>query len=236
MGRRFDFMRLIGPLVLILIAVLALAWIGLRTGSPKGRISVDDASFEFGSLGEMETTQHRFVLRNEGKSAVEIEKIFPGCGCAIVEEPRGPIEAGAEIELPLEVHGQGLSGPLSKAIVVTFRADDEGWVHPPLQLWINGIVEEDLIVQPPRVQLGDLKRDDEHRFIVEVKAPRRPIKALTVETGSERLSHQVHRRDDRSFRVELTLKTPNGAGPWNGVVVFGDGKSRVQLVVAARIR
>lgn len=82
------------------------------------KLVVVATEFKAGEVKQGAEVKHAFTLRNEGKADLEIKRVVTTCGCETVDYDK-TIAPGQEGKVTLLVRTLGLSGVLSKLIVVS---------------------------------------------------------------------------------------------------------------------
>jgi len=120
----------------LLVVSVALAG---SSGWATPTISVDEATYDFGSALEGETVVHTFVLTNTGDAVLEIEQVRPSCGCTATILSQRTLDPGDSVELRASLHTDGYGGyKISKSITVLSN-DPE---HPEVLLQLTGMIIE----------------------------------------------------------------------------------------------
>jgi hypothetical protein len=118
-------------------------------------LSLPDPVHDWGTAYRGETIEHVFAVENTGGSPLSIEDVKPNCGCTV---PKGAdykkvLQPGEKTMVTLSVDTSGLKGATKKyAEVVTNVQGDEN------KLWMQGTVEELLVVKPPQVQVQVIRK------------------------------------------------------------------------------
>lgn len=126
----------------------------------KTKISVNKANHDFGVVkeegGEVE---HTFVLKNDGKSPLVIDRITTSCGCTLPEWSKEPVPPGGTKEIKIWYDPYGRPGRFYKTISVYSNAEPRRFV-----MTIEGEVQR----KPAAVELhypysiGPLKLTSNH--------------------------------------------------------------------------
>ena len=122
----------------------------------KTKISVNKSKHDFGVIKEEAgEVEHTFVIKNEGKTPLVIDRISTSCGCTLPEWSKEPVSPGNTKEIKVWYDPEGRPGRFYKTISVYSNADPRRFV-----MTIEGEVErKQLIVQSRNYpySIGDLK-------------------------------------------------------------------------------
>lgn len=101
----------------------------------QAHISIDSATYNFGSVHRKAMVEHTFRLRNTGNEPLVIQSVEPACGCVTVNYSRQPIAPGAEAEITLRFLPKGKKGFQLRSAEVQSNAD-----NATVQLYLKGEV------------------------------------------------------------------------------------------------
>jgi rhodanese-related sulfurtransferase len=133
------------------------------TASAAPAISVDEASYDFGSVVQGTIVSHAFVLTNVGDETLTINRVTATCGCTTTALSDTSLAPGESVELQARVDTTAFIGAIAKTVNVysndpnyasdTLSSTTE--TRSPLSLHITGTVIEGNI-QPYNITAGDL--------------------------------------------------------------------------------
>jgi hypothetical protein len=118
-------------------------------------LSLPDAVHDWGTAYRGEVIEHTFVVANKGGAPLSIQDVKPNCGCTLPKgaDYRKLLPPGGETQITLSVDTSGLKGAIKKyAEVLTNVQGEEN------KLWMQGQVEELLVLKPSVVQLQVVRR------------------------------------------------------------------------------
>lgn len=127
----------------IIPILFTLVFLNINTGhilanSPKLFLPV--ASHDFGKIPEGRVIEHVFVLKNTGKTPLEIISVTPDCNCTKVRLSANQIKPGEQAELIITFNSQGQRGSFTKLIII--ETNDS--VKPVQMIKIKGtVIKED---------------------------------------------------------------------------------------------
>src|SRR6267378_575205 len=102
------FVAIVGSLVLLSFGLLGASL--LVPG--KNGLKADKDSFDFGTV-RPSAREHIFELYNQGREAVEVDRIMTLCGCTSVTIPHKRIAAGERTSVRCVVDTHGRAGPFT---------------------------------------------------------------------------------------------------------------------------
>jgi hypothetical protein len=106
-----------------------------KKNAPK--IEVDNINFDFDTIKTGEKVKHEYVVKNTGKSDLNIRKLSPSCGCTAVNLKSQVIKPGESTTIMAEFNSTGKSGSQNKTI--TLISNDP--TNSKTILWIKGVIQ-----------------------------------------------------------------------------------------------
>jgi hypothetical protein len=73
----------------------------LPSAGPQPKITVNELSYNFGSIGAREIAQRTFAIRNDGKAPLTISRAYTTCGCTVANFTATVIAPGGVSEVTL---------------------------------------------------------------------------------------------------------------------------------------
>ncbi|RNC65256.1 MAG: DUF1573 domain-containing protein [Desulfuromonadales bacterium] len=199
-------------------------------------ISVEKPVLDFGTIPQGKKINHVFTLKNTGDAPLTIIRTKTSCGCTVANVSTKTIEPGKSGELKTTFDSASFGGKISKTI--TIETNDPA--TPAYTLTIKGTINEDLVVTPRQLNLGQLKAGSSRDFsltlenrgertikIVSVTTPLTQAKAATKkQTIKPGESGQINvtvapRAEDRFISGFLTIATDSPAKPEITIAVYG---------------
>jgi len=111
-------------------------WVGPPTWGPLLRSP--KSSFDFGRLPPGEVRRCAFILRNEGRERLRLDRVVSSCGCLVTDFDRGhELGPGESITLRVQIDFTGMSGRVVRDIAVEWGPGH----RPPLVLTVSASVE-----------------------------------------------------------------------------------------------
>jgi len=139
-------------LVALLASLFFLAWPLIAASEPPPTFTAESYEYNFGSVSQGTTVEHRFKFKNSGGGHLVIQRIVPACGCTASTLDTEVFAAGESGVLQVRFDTSGFSGEKVK----TFRVYTNDPSQLSLVLSLRGIVEPEVVVEPRRVFFGDV--------------------------------------------------------------------------------
>lgn len=203
------------PVRALLVALLAVsggAGVSAQADSGKPKVSIDAATFDWGSVSQGTKVTHDFVVKNSGDIDLVLQRIVPSCGCTATSTSADRIPAGGQASVHVEVDTSGFVGGKEK-MVRLFTNDPQ---VPYSTLTMRGVIAPDVMVEPARLVFPELSRGAFTKpvaadFVVKVR-PGSPVTIGEITTFSKFISvvKQTGSDRERSIQVALDPKAPNG--------------------------
>ena len=133
---------------LVLVADLMLASAALA--APE--LTVEQGTFNFGTIPQGKTVQHNFAIRNSGDAPLQIKQLNASCGCTAAKSSSSLIAPGRGAEIQVTFDSSNFTGNVQKSVTMTSNA---GKV-PTYTFYLNGNIVEPLQVKPRQLNLGPL--------------------------------------------------------------------------------
>lgn len=158
------------------------------------RIAVDEAVRDFGTIWSGPLLRHEFVIRNDGKSPLEITKVRPACGCTVAGSYPKTIAPGESGRFPFTIDSSKLRSRFEKPI--TISSNDPA--TPDLLLKLAGDCKRYVEVTPPSAN-----------FTKVVGAETREQKITLTNNSEQPIQMKLEPLAEGSrFAAELSEKTP----------------------------
>ncbi len=114
-------------------------------------IQFEERIFDFGAVYEGDKIIHIYKFKNAGQGVLKIEKVRSSCGCTAVNLTSKEVEPGGFGEIEATFNSN-YKGRITKRIYVHSNDPDEHIVT----LTITGIVKVDVVVNPNRLNFGEI--------------------------------------------------------------------------------
>lgn len=136
------------PIVFALLANLVL----VTGASAAPELSVEQGSFNFGSIPQGKKVQHNFAIKNSGDAPLQIKQLTASCGCTAAKPSSSLIAPGHSAEIQVTFDSTNFSGPVQKSVTMATNAGKT----PQYVLKLDGTVVETLQITPRQLNLGPL--------------------------------------------------------------------------------
>lgn len=194
-------------------------------------IEVPETNFDFGKILEGAEVSHDFIVRNTGKSPLQIKKVQANCECIKTEYDQ-VVQPGAQGKISIKIDSRGRGGSFFKFILVS--SNDP--IQPQLRLQLKGLIQPLISMQP-----GNLISFEGVSGTVQAKAI--DLKATSVklfhiartETNiPNKITYEVEPiSDGKHYRLKVMNKTE--AGIYNGFIkLFTDLPDNPEVIVEVK--
>ena len=173
----------------------------------------DEREHDFGVVARGAKTEFRFKFRNLYKEDLHVESVRSSCGCTIPSVTKRDLKTWDESEVLAEFNTRQYYGDRSATVTVTFDKPFRAQV----QLNVKGKIRGDVVVEPGKVDFGDIEagRGAERKLAVSY-AGRDTWKLVDVKSANPYLS-VVKKETGRGggkvsydLTVQLTREAPSG--------------------------
>ena len=214
-------------------------------GSP--RIGVDSSVFDFGAIAQGSPVEHLFTINNTGTDPLKIERLNPSCGCTAASLSTQTIDPGNSATIRTVFDTTGFQGYKVKTVRV-YSNDPQ---QPSIVLTLKGSVIPDVVVDPPRVFFGNVKKGSADSITVTVAgSEQNTVKILDVDSRSSDIALKVEdTKTDHgpgkkitvklnenlpvgTIRSRIAVKTSSEKNPVIQIPVFAKITGEVQMVPA----
>lgn len=198
---------------------------GAAWGAPE--IVVEQDSFNFGQVYQGEKVEHTFRFQNVGDAPLHIDKVRTSCGCTAALPSATEIAPGESGELSTTFDSGRFRGQVTKTIYL--------YSNDPLrqvtQLYIRGTVNQEIVQEPARVELGTLTPGEEKEVRVtltnrgeqEIAFP--SVQATVPELQAELSAATL--APDETLQVILKAVPVEGKTRLSGYVIVKTSSARV---------
>jgi len=142
-------------------------------------LHIERPVLDFGTIPQGKKLDHVFKLTNKGDSPLTITRTRTSCGCTVANVSSKTIAPGKSAELKISFDSANFGGKVTKTITV--ESNDPA--APTTTLTIKGIINEDLVVTPRQVNLGQTKAGNSKEVFVNLENNgERTVRILSVTT------------------------------------------------------
>lgn len=100
-------------------------------------IHVEEWIWDFGTIGQKQTIEHKFTLKNRGKADLIISDVRSTCACIAVLSNPNRIRPGKEAKIKVSFYSDYRAGRVTKYVYVDINDPDQPWV----KLTVTGVVK-----------------------------------------------------------------------------------------------
>ncbi len=118
-----------------ILFLILLGFLGSKSLLAQAHISVDSATYDFGSIQQGVSVEHTFRIRNTGDQPLVISAVEPACGCVTVSYPKQPLMPGDSASIGVKFLSKGKNGFQLRSAAVYSNADNS-----TIQLYMKGEV------------------------------------------------------------------------------------------------
>ncbi len=170
------------------------------------QLSIPEKSFSFGKVVQGTKVEHTFVIRNEGKDLLRIEKVSMTPPLRMGETPVA-IGPGQAANLPLVLDTSNLKGEFEAIVLLTFNDP----LVPQIELGFAGRVVESVEIFPRSIFVLGAPRGEARETSLEIiNHEPQPLRILAIEHSKERFTTRLQTVEDgQHYKLWLKLN-PNG--------------------------
>ena len=168
-------------------------------------IEIDEPTYDFGAIPQMEAVEHTFTIKNVGGGPLEILEIDPSCTCEKVDLKEKVIPPGGTTQLNVRYQGSNNSGKIRASVYLKTNDPDE----PEMVVSLFGIVNGTAGVYPGHFNLGEIGQEELIRkFFVIYRPAFDTIRVKSVKSSSPQVQTKFQRLDETDLiaRVHFDLQ------------------------------
>ncbi|MGC9454006.1 MAG: DUF1573 domain-containing protein [Phycisphaerae bacterium] len=198
------------------IALVFLTATATTAANAAAKLVCEQPVHDFGTVGNVGTLSHTFVLRNDGDEPLKILNVLTCSSCTNPRLSRTEIPPGETAELTTEASMYGKVGRVS--LDVTIRTNDPS--NRRLKLELRAMVETWVSVNPLRVSFQRTGDDEAASHIVELRATDsdEPFAVTDLEPGVDWLKADVETVRPGHHRITVRTVPPMPRG-WHDTYV-----------------
>lgn len=221
-----------------MILVCLLPFIAVCATSVRGgpEIKCDEPTYNFGTVTDVVSIAHTFILRNIGDSNLVVNRVKAGCGCTTTSLSNTNIPPQGSVNIASRLSLKGIRGSTRKSIHV-HSSDPQQSAY---RLDITGVVRHTIDLSPNKVVFRRVKGSPQPPKTVRVtfNTDGLPVHVTGIETNNVPLCQfsVTPVVEGKEYKVNVTLdsETVTEKGTLRGTaVVLTDhpGKPRVDLPI-----
>jgi len=229
------------PGLLILSIFFLLTYVAGLQAEPviKPVLFVENSEFHFGTVRQGTKVEHAFRVRNQGNADLEIKRVVAACGCTATLLDENLVKPGGETKIKVTFDTGGFSGEKLKTVRLYTNDGDQG----ASILSIRGTVEPDVLVQPARINFGNviarnLLKEVSQELTVNVRQAS-DVNIVGIKSYSQYLNIEELDAENGGRRYKVTLSPETPIGDLRERVVLsvqGEDRSSINVPVFASVQ
>ncbi|MRR07722.1 MAG: DUF1573 domain-containing protein [Deltaproteobacteria bacterium] len=168
-------------------------------------LEVEKPVFDFGAIPQGKKLDHVFKLVNKGDAPLTINRTRTSCGCTVANVSTKTIAPGKSADLKISFDSANFGGKVTKTITV--ESNDPA--APATTLTIKGIINEELVVTPRQVNLGQTKAGSSKEVSIALENHgERTVKILSVTTPMPQIKTAIKKqtlKPDEKVQISITV-------------------------------
>jgi hypothetical protein len=124
---------------------------------PGPRVSLDEDTYDFGTMEQKGTDKHDFIFKNLGDAPLKLTKGATTCSCTLANVDNDEVPPGGTTKITLKWHGKLFHGPYNQS--ATILTNDLR--RPEVTLRITGRIVALLKAEPTSVSLSSVSSSRE---------------------------------------------------------------------------
>jgi hypothetical protein len=182
----------------------------------------------FGQVYRGERVQHHFLLKNEGEAELEIHNVRASCGCTAAAPSQKVIPPGGEAHIEVTFDSQNFVGRVTKTVMVDTNDPSE----PTHTLTLEALILEEVVAEPPRLMLGQIKQGEGHSLKVEIKSTLGQDLVVSKAQSSSRALEvvSIERQPNGVYAVRLEVKKDSPVGRFGGDLAVQTSSKRQPVI------
>lgn len=211
-----------GPVTTEPVAVAQTAPEVVPTMPPEGsppRIVFHEPVYDFGQVEQGEQVTHLFRFTNQGGRDLRIESVKTSCGCTAAVISANVIPPGQEGTISATFDTTRFAGEKAKSVSV--YSNDP--IQPVTTLTLQGEITVEVVVDPPQLYLGRLRRGEAMTRTVEVLHDAdKPISITRIENTSGLItvrSEDVEKEGQKGKKLLVTVGRDVPLGRLNDQII-----------------
>ncbi len=195
-------------------------------GAP--RLNVPESFHSFGQIYRGEKVSHRFLLRNEGEAELEIQKVRASCGCTAAAPSQKVVPPGGEAYVEVTFDSRNFLGKITKTVTVSTNDP----LEPVHTLTLEAHILEEVVAEPSRLVLGQIKQGEGRDLKIEIKSPiGSDFKVSGAQSSSKALGvTSIERQADGMYTLRLEVKKDSPTGRFGGDLVVYTSSQRQPVI------
>ena len=192
------------------------------------RLTIPESIHSFGQIYRGEKVRHHFLLKNGGEAELEIRKVRASCGCTAAEPSQKVISPGGEAYVEVTFDSKNFVGKVTKTVMVDTNDPSE----PTHTLTLEAFILEEVVAEPSRLTLGQIRQGEGRSLKVEVKSPTgMELKVSEAQSSSRALEiTSIERQAGGLYAIKLEVKKDSPAGRFDGDLIVYTNSPRQPII------
>ena len=110
--------------IIILFLLVCLMFLIFSQTNKAPKIQCDEPTYDFGTISQINTIKHKFVIKNIGNDILKILNIKVTCGCTVTKIKEKNIKPGKQTDVLVELDLRGTDGEQLKEIIIESNDSD----------------------------------------------------------------------------------------------------------------
>ncbi len=215
---------------LSLASILLITWVTAAMAAPE--MAVDQPAFDFGSIYQGKKAEHIFTIRNSGDSPLVIKSVRPSCGCTAASITTSVIPPGKAGGIKSSFDSTNFTGAVKKTIEV----NTNDFRSPTSTLTLQGMVIEEILINPKQLSLGKVKVNETARAsLVVTNKGNKPLKLTSVRSPLPQIMAVVDKKllnPGESAKISVTIRPGSGDRLLSGYLAIStDNPDKAEILV-----
>ena len=115
--------------LIILLSIIILSCQGKQkkaeeSAEPTTSIEIENNNYSFGTIKELDSIEHSYVIKNIGKNPLVIKRIETTCGCTVPEWSKVPVKPNDKTTIKVVFTAKsGVVGKVQKSVIIQANTD-----------------------------------------------------------------------------------------------------------------
>ncbi len=198
-----------------------------KTRAP--RIQFTEPVFDAGTLTAGAVVRHDYVFTNTGTGPLTVATVEPSCGCTTIETWTPRLEAGQSGTIPIYFDSTGLTGEISRWIIVGSNDPEQ----PRAMLTLKAVVQDAIELSPGSAiftpAAGALTR--ETKIIRITNRTKEPLVLSEPKVGNRAFAAELKTTvAGKEFELRVTAVPPFATGTVRGAIRIKTNFAQVPVV------
>lgn len=201
---------------------------GRATPGKIPRLTVPESLHSFGQIYRGDKVRHRFLLKNAGEAELEIIKVRASCGCTAAEPSQKVVSPGGEAYVEATFDSKNYVGRVTKTVMVDTNDPSE----PTHTLTLEAFILEEVVAEPSRLMLDQIRQGEGLSLEVEVKSPTgMELKVSEAQSSSRALEiTSIEKQAGGLYAIKLEVKKDSPAGRFAGDLAVHTNSPRQPII------